>query len=419
MVLPQLWGDKYEEEGMKWIAIAMCIVSANLWGCETPEDGSSLAAEQQALTAAEPTEITQAENDRIIVGIALERLEPGTLQIDIKFANPYHCDWIGHGYLERHDNYGNILTIARLYNILIPAGVEGHVQLNVEEPFGAYVYYVKAYRPDGEDHASYDNGLPPAASMEADVELNSNVLSISEMQKSPLAEQDVLPCSEVDPRPPVNVALSLTGTRQWIEARTTWKNSTARTWEGDLYVEYRTPNNPLTTISRADFGMTLEPGMGVSTIDRVRRDTTGEYTFDARALHLDGGDAAKWERGGTTEIVSICNRSLCQLITPEQERADITLTGPSSIHLEIDFFSEFTQVTMAYAGGEFDITALCKIEQYRVDDKNHLDLFFDTMNLPIGPRTWAYYTITTNPMPIVPPGSKLYDSIWILTNGPE
>jgi hypothetical protein len=405
---------------MKWITIAMCIIWAHCWGCETPEQGEALAVNQQALKATELNEVRQ-EKERISVEMDLKRLEPGILQVDIRFANPYRCDWRGHGYLERHDSYGNVLPIARLYNVLIPAGMEGRIQLHVEEPFGTYVYHAKAYRPDGEDRATYNNGLQVEYAPvleETDVELNSEVIDISEMQESPLTEEDILPCSDAELRPPIYVALSLTGTRQWIEAITAWENSTNTTWKGDLYVEYRAPNLPLTTI-RADFGMKLEPAMGLSSIDRARRDATGVYTFDARALHFDGGDEAKWERGGTTEIISVCNRTLCELITPGQERADITLTGDSSIHLETDFFSEFTQVTMAYNEYEVDITSLCRIEQYPVDGKNRINLFFDTMNLPIGPRTWAYYTITTHPMPVVPPGSKLYDSIWILTNGPE
>jgi hypothetical protein len=129
----------------------------------------------------------------------------------------------------------------------------------------------------------------------------------------------------------------------------------------------------------------------------------------------DATDAAR----GTTEIIAVCNTAMCERIAPEQRSARLTLTGQSVIDLESDFFSEYTTVSMAYGGSTFDITSLCKLSQYPAGGKYHTRITFDTMNLPIGPRTWAEYTISVHPMPGVPAGAKLIDSLWILTNGPE
>jgi hypothetical protein len=97
------------------------------------------------------------------------------------------------------------------------------------------------------------------------------------------------------------------------------------------------------------------------------------------------------------------------------------------IHLESHFFSEFTRVTLAVNGGatdaaaprEFDITDFCEIRQNWTGAVNRIEVHFNTFDLPIGPRTWARYTIELHPMPTVPPGAKLRDSLWVLTNGGE
>lgn len=119
------------------------------------------------------------------------------------------------------------------------------------------------------------------------------------------------------------------------------------------------------------------------------------------------------------EIIGVCNRVLCEYIEPEQEQATITFTGVSEIHLNTNYFSEYTEVKMFYDGREFDITAHCEIDQ-RPDPgpwgAYHVVIGFDTFDLPIGPQTWARYTILLN---AVPPAPNFSDDIWILTNGPE
>jgi hypothetical protein len=124
---------------------------------------------------------------------------------------------------------------------------------------------------------------------------------------------------------------------------------------------------------------------------------------------------------GTTEITSVCRQELCELILPEQEQAKIHLMGQSVIHLESDFFSAFVPtVTLQYSEGNFDITYLCSVVQYQSGSQNHIEVYFDTTELPlpipIGTNILAYYTITLHPTPTVPAGSKLEDSLWIFTD---
>jgi len=122
---------------------------------------------------------------------------------------------------------------------------------------------------------------------------------------------------------------------------------------------------------------------------------------------------------GTTEITSVCNEVICELIEPEQGTASITLLGNSVIHLESDFFSDFTSVTLDYSTAVFDITDLCEIKQYWVGPKNHIEVSFSTFDLPISESAMARYTVELHPMPPVPEGAKLSDSIWIATSGNE
>ncbi len=60
-----------------------------------------------------------------------------------------------------------------------------------------------------------------------------------------------------------------------------------------------------------------------------------------------------------------------------------------------------------------------RIRQRHVGGKNYIEVHFNTFNLPIGPRTWAHYTIQLHPMPVIMEGSKISDSLWIFTNGAE
>jgi hypothetical protein len=122
---------------------------------------------------------------------------------------------------------------------------------------------------------------------------------------------------------------------------------------------------------------------------------------------------------GTTEVTAVCCGTFCEHIEPEQQEAHIILTGDSIICLISDFFSEVTNVEMYIDGYNFDITDLCQIVQYLGPGglKNYIEVRFDSMQLPVGPLTYACYTIKLHPLPPAPSGSKTSDVIWILTNG--
>ena len=163
-----------------------------------------------------------------------------------------------------------------------------------------------------------------------------------------------------------------------------------------------TSNGPSFFDTRADFDRNLDVN-----------------TLDLRLLTKNWLRSAPIEIPLTTEITGVCNRVMCELIEPEQEIAEIVLTGRSSIHLISDFFSEFTTVEMSYGDLTLDISEYCEIRQNIFGPLNHIDVHFNTFYLPIGPRTWAFYTIQLHPMPPAPTGAKTSDDIWIFTNGSE
>lgn len=149
--------------------------------------------------------------------------------------------------------------------------------------------------------------------------------------------------------------------------------------------------------------------------------------FD-RNDYVDGSDLSlltkNWLRPSpfevpsTTEITAVCKGEMCELIEPEQTTASITLTGSSSIHLESDFFSDFTEVDFYSESWSGDITEFCDVNQVPEGPRNHIKVSFNTYDLPVGPSTWARYTIQLNPLPPPPPGAKTSDQIWVLTDGP-
>jgi len=156
--------------------------------------------------------------------------------------------------------------------------------------------------------------------------------------------------------------------------------------------------------------------------------------FDSRADfdrndNVDGSDLsllttnwlrpAPFEVPSTTEITAVCKGEMCELIEPEQTAASITFTGSSSIHLESDFFSSFTQVDLYSESFSGDITGFCDVNQVPNGPRNSIDVSFNSYDLPIGPSTWARYTIQLNPLPPPPSAAKTSDQIWVLTDGPE
>ena len=94
---------------------------------------------------------------------------------------------------------------------------------------------------------------------------------------------------------------------------------------------------------------------------------------------------------GTTEITAVCNGFVCEQIEPEQQEAQIGLTGLSSIYLVSDFFSEATFVELCYTAETeicFDITDICRLNQDpEPGDRTLTEIAFNTLDLPLGPVT--------------------------------
>jgi hypothetical protein len=379
--------------------------------------------------------------DPLVVNLKVRPIDNRSLALKVTVFNPYRCQWAGYLFLEREDASGSVSTIARGYHVAIPGGTRlvGTIIVSRPPPSETHLFVARAYRPDGEDQETFvstdlddhpsDEVPPPDENVDGFV-LGDEVLHAlfeTVAVGSDTIPEDQPPCFDIGAdRGPVRVELDLEPDEPTVKMLGRFKNVDRRPWRGDLYVDVTSPGGGV-AITRRELGVKIAADGGLSTRDAFRLGQPGLYRFAARALRRDGSARARWTDPGTTEINGVCNRELCELIRPNQTRAGLELTGRSVIHLESHFFSEFTRVTLAVNGGatdaaaprEFDITDFCEIRQNWTGAVNRIEVHFNTFDLPIGPRTWARYTIELHPMPTVPPGAKLRDSLWVLTNGGE
>jgi hypothetical protein len=411
------WNNRVSKSA--WSSFAVLLSLTVACGPSDSEEGSG--ASQSALgmsaeAATAPRSTSAALADRIVVRLAVQSHD-ADLVLDLSAQNPYRCDWSGDIFVEREDAQRNVETVARLYQIAIPGGATWGVNLLVPQPAGPTVFLAKAYTRDGGDSEIY----PPCLSAEPCVDSPESSVSLAQRTKvavpaqvsRALSTSNLLPCPTTSP--PIKSELDLVVHPDQIEVRVGWQNTTQEVWKGDLYVDMKAPDSAVTLLHR-QIGASIDPGVGFSMVPVFV--TRGPYVFSSRALRVDGAASAKWPYAGTTEITSVCNREVCELIQPEQERAQLTFTGPSWIYLNTDFFSESTTVSLAYGTSTFDITDRCRIAQYP-GQPSTVEIQFDTMNLPIGPRTPARYTVSLHPMPVISPGTKTSDWLWVLTNGAE
>lgn len=363
-----------------------------------------------------------AQASRVAVSLSVDEFG-NHLLFKVEVSNPFRCDWSGDLYLDWQPPAGAVRSAARFPGLVVAGGSSLGLSAAIVRPFevGDHTFWATAYRSDGEDKATFEN----CTTVDASCPSSGASVSVQEpgapasLTKG-LTGAELVDCASViAPARPIRVDLTLDVQPRTVSALTAWGNMTDLDWTGDLLVEMTSPCGEVTYLHRG-IGELIPAGIGFCTADTVDRPALcGTYVVRARALHRDGEARAVWHNAGSTEIVAVCNQAMCELIAPEQSRARLTLTGPSVIEVESDFFSEHTSVSLAYGGSTFDITGQCKLDQYQVGRKHHTQIAFDTMNLPIGPRTLAEYTIRIHPMPVVPPGAKLSDSLWILTNGPE
>lgn len=412
----------------------------DIFALQTPRFASPGAVESDSTEVARPDDLIAERRDRIDVKMEIVGHER-ELEIRLGFYNPYRCDWVGNLFLERESPDDGLHTLGRVYQVRIRGGgyLAGTLIIPKPEGAGPHVFYARAYRRDGLDRERFlnlcaEDSVTAADACPEPVVPVEELLLADEVLEATLGPADdesdrepLLACAGDADRlaGPIFTDLLLWPQPTMLEVVSLWRNELDSVWRGDLYVDITRPNGRIDILDRL-LGVDLDSGERTWThhlVDKPRQ--PGVHGFAARALARDGSAVARWMDPGTTEILAVCNAELCELIEPEQREARIVLTGPSSIHLVSDFFSEYTQVSMAYGGWEFDITDLCHITQVLDDSadsiygRNHIEVRFNTMDLPIGPRTWALYTIRLNPMPVVPPGAKTHDAIRILTNGPE
>jgi len=356
------------------------------------------------------------------------------VMVGVRFHNPYRCHWKGDLFVEREAPDGSVHHIARRYGMEIRGGstVGGTITLRRPNSLGTHVFSARAFQWNGGDEERWMNcelrsvdavvstACPASAEIvDGDLVVAHEVVDAQiDDEPSRVDDSELRPCDE-NVRPPIHSDLTLRTYPEHVDVMTEWQNRTREYWRGDLYIDVVTPDRYVKVLRR-DRAISMAPGIGFCTLDQHRRPTgPGVYLVTSRAMRREGGADQRWVNPGGTEINAVCNGELCELIEPEQRRAGIVLTGRSVIHLESDFFSEFTRVELAYRGGRFDITDRCRIRQYASGDKNHVEVHFDTMNLPIGPRTWGRYTVELHPMPVISSGAKVRDRLWIFTNGGE
>jgi hypothetical protein len=390
---------------------------------------------QPGVASAQTTpDVVAARASHIAVQLKVRPVDLDSLALHVSFFNPNRCDWRGHVFLEREDPSGVVRTLARGHDLMIPAGdrLTGTLVIVRPPPGETHLFVARAYRPDGGDKEEYfgmeddtlsDDELPrdgEALEFVMGGEVFDAFFDRAEGNR-PDRPGEAVPCDDaVGPSDgPVHVELSLEPKELDIDVKGVFRNMTRRHWRGDLYLDIASPDGGL-TIVRRDLGVRIRPGVDFVTRDSVARPgPAGVHVFTARALRRDGSAEVRWLDAWATEITAVCNGEMCEPITPDQERADIFLRGRSAIHLVSDFSSEFTTVEMAYESMIFDITDLCDIRQWSAGGRYFVSVYFNSLDLPIGPRTWARYTIELHPMPPAPPGAKLSDSLWILTDGSE
>ena len=362
------------------------------------------------------------------------RAEGHYIFLGVRFYNPYRCNWEGDLFVEREAPDGSVLHVARRYGVEIRGGasVEGTIVLRRPDAVGTHVFSARAFQWNGGDEErwvncelrSVDSAISSACPGPLDM-VGGDLVTSDDVLEAQIDDEprrvdstELVPCVEAT-RPPIHSDLTLRTYPRHVDVMTEWQNRTREYWHGDLYIDVITPDHYVKVLRR-DRALSIAPGVGFCTLDQPQHPSApGVYVVTSRAMRREGGADARWLNPGGTEVTSVCNGEVCELIRPEQRRANLTLTGRSVIHLESDFYSEFTRVELAYRGGRFDITDRCRIRQYASGTKTHVEIHFDTMNLPIGPRTWGRYSVELHPMPVIAEGSKTRDRLWIFTNGPE
>lgn len=343
------------------------------------------------------------------------------LELRVMFLNKTRIAWKGDFYVERTAPQGAVKTLIRMYGQRLGPreGLGMFILMVRPEEMGTHVFKAKAVQLSGQDSKLYGR-LQQADRLVRKNYFSSQVMRFDVSNPIPVAESASLERGGLVSVLPIYTRLDLRIAQGVIHIRSQWQNRSRMPWKGQLYVEVQETDGSLVVL-RLNESTFFMPGFGMSALDTypVPRALSAWLIFRTRALTVSGLARVAWVNPGTTEITAVCANGLCELIKPEQRYAQSKLTGKSILHLRSDFFGESVRVEMKYGSNRFDITSKCRIRQYQEQGRNHVEVSFDTMNLPIGPRTWANYTVTLYPMPVIPTGAKTADSLWALTNGPE
>ena len=119
-----------------------------------------------------------------------------------------------------------------------------------------------------------------------------------------------------------------------------------------------------------------------------------------------------------TEIIAACSHQSCELIDPEQKVAHLPFAGKTALFTYTDVFPESSTLTVQHSEIVYDATDIISTKTKPAKDGFLVATFFNTLDLPWDGQFKAKYTVSMSPMPIVPEGAKLADSIGAATASP-
>lgn len=242
----------------------------------------------------------------VVVKMKVKSVGIDRLALQVAFFNPHRRAWSGHLFLEREDPSGDVVTLARLYNAMLPAGdrMNGTFLL-VRPPIGkTHIFVARAYKPNGTDHETYvtllDDEPPgdevPPGEEEPRIVRGDEVVNVRfdiVEGNRPDRPGDDIPCD--DNIRPISVELRLDPGDRVMRVQGHFTNEGRPLWRGDVYLDVADPDGDL-QIVRRDLGVRIRSGTGFSTLDRVQRpNRPGVYRFSARALSRDGSAEVRWK----------------------------------------------------------------------------------------------------------------------------
>jgi hypothetical protein len=121
----------------------------------------------------------------------------------------------------------------------------------------------------------------------------------------------------------------------------------------------------------------------------------------------------------STEIVGVCNQGLCETIAPDQERAHLPIFGETSLILNTTNLPNSLGTTLSYGAAPQEHVLDVEFDKLFSDGGTLLAAHFNTNELPLGPNTWATYSVVAHPSQASIQNQIMGATLSILTHGAE